>query len=140
MELLHKDLSDKILGCFFRVYNEQGFGFYKQVYVNSMRVDLTEAGLNVVPELHAAVYYHGHNVGTYIASLCVERKVILMVEADDQMNHTHEAKLLNYLRATDFEIGFVLNFGLKPVFVRKIYENKHKKSRPTIEPIENPND
>ncbi|MEN6626439.1 MAG: GxxExxY protein [Candidatus Sumerlaeia bacterium] len=130
MGLLYQDLSDKIIGCFYRVYNEQGFGFYKQIYVNSLRVDLTECGLVAVPELPATVYYHGHNVGTYLASLCVEGKIILVIEAEEHVNHTHEAKLLNYLKATEFEVGFVLNFGLKPAFVRKIFENKHKKSLP----------
>ncbi|MCE5229087.1 GxxExxY protein [bacterium] len=133
MALLHEDLTNKILGCFYRAYNELGYGFYNKVCANAVRIELTETGLTSISDLPVTAYYHGLPIGNFLAHLCVEKKVIVMVEADEHICPAHEAKLLNYLKATDFEVGLLLNFGPKPSFIRKAYENKNKKGRQEIE-------
>jgi GxxExxY protein len=126
MELLHKDLTDIILKTFYEVYNELGYGFLEKVYQNSLLIELRNKGLNVVPQKKIKVFYKGNEVGEYFADLIVEDKVVLELKAVEYIVEEFEHQLLNYLRGTDCEIGLLLNFGKKPEFRRKIFENKRK--------------
>ncbi|WP_298117025.1 GxxExxY protein [Flavobacterium sp.] len=126
MELLHKDLTDIILKTFYEVYNELGYGFLEKVYQNSLLIELRNKGLNVIPQKKIKVFYKGNEVGEYYADLIVEDKIVLELKAAEYIIEEFENQLLNYLRGTDCEIGLLLNFGKKPEFRRKIYENKRK--------------
>ncbi len=126
MELLHKDLTDIILKTFYEVYNELGYGFLEKVYQNSLLIELRNKGLNVIPQKKIKVFYKGDEVGDYFADLIVEDKVVLELKAVEYIVEEFENQLLNYLRGTDCEVGLLLNFGKKPEFRRKIYENKRK--------------
>jgi len=126
MELLHKDLTDIILKTFYEVYNELGYGFLEKVYQNSLLIELRNKGLNVIPQKKIKVYYKGNEVGEYYADLIVEDKIVLELKAVEYVVEEFENQLLNYLRGTDCEVGLLLNFGKKPEFRRKIYENKRK--------------
>jgi GxxExxY protein len=127
MELLHKELTDKILASFFAVQMELGHGFLEKVYQNSMYLELKAQGLQVIPHLPIKVYYKGHIVGDYFPDLLVENKVILELKAAVSIHYEHELQLLNYLKATEYELGYLLNFGKKGEFKRIIYTNDNKK-------------
>lgn len=126
MELLHKNLTDVILKTFYEVYNELGYGFLENVYQNALLIELRNKGLNVVPQKRIKVYYKGVVVGDYYADLIVEDKIILELKAVEYIVEQFENQILNYLRGTDCEVGLLLNFGKKPEFRRKIFENKRK--------------
>lgn len=126
MELLHKDLTDKIINAFYEVYNELGYGFLEKVYQNSLFLELKKKGLEVEAHRKIKVFYKGLEVGDYYADLIVENTIILELKAAECIVEEFECQLLNYLRGTDCEVGLLLNFGKKPEFKRKIFENKRK--------------
>ncbi len=126
-ELQHKDITDKILHAFFKVvYADLGYGFLEKVYENAMMIALRSMGLNVKNQERITVYFQEQVVGEYFADLIVEDKVIVELKAASRLLIEHEAQLLNYLRATPYEVGLVLNFGPKPDFRRKVFANDRK--------------
>jgi GxxExxY protein len=126
MELLHKELTDLILKTFYEVYNELGYGFLEKVYHNALYLELKNKGLHVVGQKKVDVFYKGLKVGEYYADIIVEDKVILELKAAEFVVEEFEIQLINYLRGTDCEVGLLLNFGKKPEFKRKIFENNRK--------------
>ena len=126
MGLLHEELTDTIIKTFYDVYNELGYGFLENVYQNSLYLELKSKGHKVEAQKKITVYYKGVEVGHYYADLIVEDVVILELKAADYIVKDFENQILNYLRATDCEVGLLLNFGKKPEFKRKIFENKRK--------------
>lgn len=126
MDLKHKELTDGILKTFYEVYNELGYGFLEKVYQNSMYIELKNKGYRVEAQNKIKVYYKGTEVGEYYADLIVENLVILELKAVDYIVKDFENQILNYLRSTDCEVGLLLNFGKKPEFRRKIFENNRK--------------
>ena len=126
MELLHKKLTDNIIKTFYDVYNELGYGFLEKVYQNSLYIELKNRGFNVEAQKKINVFYKGVNVGDYYADLIVNNLVILELKAAEVMIEKFEHQLINYLRATDKEVGLLLNFGKKPEFIRKVFENSRK--------------
>ncbi|MBP1221571.1 GxxExxY protein [Flavobacterium sp. 1355] len=126
MELLHQELTDVIIKTFYEVYNELGHGFLERVYQNSMFLELKSKGLKVEPQKKIEVYYKGIEVGQYYADLIVEDLIILELKAADCIVAAFENQILNYLKGTNCEVGLLLNFGTKPEFRRKIFENDRK--------------
>lgn len=126
MEILHKDLTDKILRAFFNVYNTMGHGFSEKVYENSLLIELGKLGLSCQKQKAIKVYYEGQHVGEYFADIIVNETVILELKAGAEIVAEHEAQLLNYLRATNIEVGFLLNFGERPQFKRMAFLNSRK--------------
>lgn len=127
MELLHQRLTDAIIKTFYEVYNELGYGFLEKVYQNSMYLELKNKGYQVEAQKKIKVYYKGTEVGEYYADLIVENLIILELKAVDYIVKDFENQILNYLRSTDCEVGLLLNFGKKPEFKRKIFENNRRK-------------
>ncbi len=125
---LHQEITSKIISAYYTVYNVLGFGFLEKVYENSLVIELQKLGLKVESQYPIDVYYDHINVGKYFADLVVEDKVILELKAAETLCEEHEFQLINYLKATDYEIGSLLNFGKKPEFKRKIFSNKFKKN------------
>ena len=126
MDLKHKELTDGILKTFYEVYNELGYGFLEKVYQNSMYIELKNKWYKVEAQSKIKVYYKETEVGEYYADLMVENLVILELKAVDYIVKDFENQILNYLRSTDCEVGLLLNFGKKPEFRRKIFENNRK--------------
>lgn len=127
MELLHKDITDKIIKAFYKVYNELGYGFLEKVYENAMYFELTSMGFYVEQQRPVKVYYFGNKVGDYSADLAVENCVMNELKTAEVLSEGHEHQLVNYLKATEFEVGLLLNFGKKPEIRRKIFTNNMKK-------------
>ena len=126
-EYLHKELTSAVINAFYEVYNTLGYGFLEKVYENAMRIEITKSGIPVKQQKNIKVYYESEMVGDYYADLLVKELVIVELKAVETICEEHEAQLLNYLKATDIEIGLLLNFGKKPEIKRKIFMNKNKK-------------
>ncbi|MCO5235759.1 MAG: GxxExxY protein [Chitinophagaceae bacterium] len=127
MELLHQYLTEKIIKAFYDVYNELGFGFLEKVYQNSLYLELRSRGFEVGAQKRIMVHYKGHEVGEYYADLIVNDVVILELKATEYIVPEFEFQLINYLKATSIEVGLLLNFGKKPEFRRKVFDNDRKK-------------
>jgi GxxExxY protein len=125
-EFLHSNITGIIIDVFYKVYNTLGFGFLEKVYENAMRIELEKRGIKVDTQKSIKVYYEGVEVGYYVADMVVADCVIIENKASKSLCEEHENQLLNYLKATTVEVGMLLNFGLKPEFRRKIFENRLK--------------
>lgn len=125
-KLLHKEITDIVIKTYYEVYNELGYGFLERVYQNAMLFELKNKGLNVEAQKMIKVHYKGLLVGDYFADIIVEESVILELKASEVLVYENELQLLNYLRATNIEVGLLLNFGKKAEFRRKIFTNDRK--------------
>ncbi len=117
------DLTSQIIKSYYTVYNELGYGFLEKVYENAMLLELNKIGLNTEAQKRIHVYYKTAEVGNYFADLVIENKIIVELKAAKRLKKEHEYQLINYLKATDIEIGLLLNFGKRPEFKRKIFSN-----------------
>lgn len=124
--ILHKELTGSILKLFYEVYNELGYGFLEKVYQNALFNELKNNGFEVESQKQIKVYYKNIEVGEYYADLIVNDKVILELKATEAITEAHEFQLLNYLKSTNIEVGLLLNFGKKPEFCRKVFQNYRK--------------
>src|SRR5689334_10862627 len=115
----HSELTALIIKAFFKVYNTLGYGFLEKVYENAMMIELTKMGLKCRRQFPIDVYYENHIVGFYVPDIEVENFVIVELKAAKILCEEHESILINYLKATDKEVGLLLNFGVKPEFKRK---------------------
>ena len=125
-EYKHTEITQQIINGFYAVYNTLGYGFLERVYVNALMLELRRLGLQAVQEVDIDVYYNGQAVGEYFADLVVNGLVIVEVKAVRTLAEEHEAQLLNYLKATPFEVGLLLNFGPKAEIKRKAFDNAYK--------------
>jgi GxxExxY protein len=125
----HSEITDKIIRVFFEVYNELGHGFLESVYERSLEIALNSLGLKVFRQIQIPVWFRGKPVGDFTADMLVEDCVLLGLKAARALDPSHQAQLLNYLRATEIEVGLLLNFGLKPEFKRLIFDNPRKALR-----------
>lgn len=122
--MLHEKLTEKIIESFYRVYNKLGYGFLESVNENALLIELKRKELVVANQVPIEVLYRNQKVGAFFADILVEDKVILELKASRKLMQEHEFQLINYLRATNIEVGLLLNFGKKPEFKRKIFSNK----------------
>ena len=127
MRLIEEDLTGKILKAFYNVYNKLGFGFLEKVYENALLLELRSLGLSSHRQVPLKVYYNTFPVGEYFADIIINDSVIIELKAAESLAEEHELQLINYLKATEIEVGLLLNFGKKPAFRRKIFTNDLKK-------------
>ena len=122
----HKELTEKIIGCAYRVYNKIGFGFLESVYEKCLIIELRNAGLTAEEQKEIKVYYEGQEVGDFKADIVVEDTVIVELKSVRRIIQAHEVQLVNYLVATNKPTGLLLNFGERKVEVkRKVKELNH---------------
>jgi GxxExxY protein len=126
-ENLHKEITEKIISAFYKVYNTLGFGFLEKVYEKALKIELESFSLDVKNQYPIKVFYNGYEVGDYFADLMVNDKVIIELKAVDALIKEHECQLINYLKATEFEVGLLLNFGKQPEIKRRVFTNNLKK-------------
>ena len=124
----HSDITGLILNAFHKVHRELGYGFNEKVYENSLALELRKLGLQVAQQHEIEVFYDGVPVGTYLADLIVDDVVIIELKAVKELSDEHEAQLLNYLKATQIEVGLLLNFGPTTDTKRRVYDNERKGS------------
>jgi len=127
----HEEITEQIIKAFYKVYNTLGFGFLEKVYLNALYLELVGAGFKVEKNKKILVYYNNQIVGDYCSDLTVEDAIICELKTSESLSEENENQLVNYLRATDIEVGLLLNFGKKPEIKRKIYDNEKKTWRTT---------
>jgi len=125
-DMLHSNITERIIQAFYKVNNSLRFGFLEKVYENAMAIELRKLGCKVEQQHNIKVYYEGQEVGDYYADLLVEDLVIVELKAAESLRDEHEAQLINYLKATKIEIGLLLNFGQKAEFKRKFFTNDRR--------------
>jgi GxxExxY protein len=121
-----KDVSKRLLGIFYDVYNELGYGFLESVYDESYAIALAETGLRHRRQVSIPVLFRGLPVGFFKADYIVEEEIVLELKSAQAIDKAHISQLLNYLRASKLELGFVLNFGPEAVFRRLAFSNARK--------------
>lgn len=129
VNLKHGELTEQIIGVFYDVYNELGYGFLESTYSEAMLIALQDAGLSASREVSVPVWFRGRKAGQYFADLLVNECVLLELKTARTIESAHEAQLLHYVRATDIEVGLLLNFGVRPQFRRLLFDNARKKIR-----------
>lgn len=129
MSLEHEELTGSIINAFFKVYNTLGYGFLEKVYENALLLELRTRGIHCLSQYSVKVYYDNVEVGFYIADIIVNDILIIEIKAAEGLCEHHEFQLINYLRATDLQIGLLLNFGKSPQFKRKIVSRVLNKSQ-----------
>lgn len=127
--LKHRELTEKLIGIFFSIYNELGHGFLESVYEQAFSVALAENGIFFQRQVAVPVWFHGQQIGDFRADLLVDGKVIVELKTGRAIDSSYEKQLLNYLRATDIEVGILFNFGPKAEFKRYIFQNEKKNPR-----------
>ena len=125
-DYLFKEETDEIIAAFYEVYNSLGYGFLERVYQNALYQELMRRGFKCEAQHKIKVYFKGHEVGEYFADLLVNGHIILELKAVDSICNEHELQLINYLKATEIEVGLLLNFGEKPQVRRKLFTNDRK--------------
>jgi len=124
--LKHRDLSRKIIKAFYEVYNELGSGFLESVYENAFSILLKEYNFKVERQIAVDVFFKGDIVGEFKADLLIESKILVELKSVAFMLPEHEAQIINYLKATDVDVGLLMNFGTQPQFKRFIFDRKRK--------------
>jgi GxxExxY protein len=126
MTYLYQNITEQIIRCFYEVYGRLGYGFLEKVYEHSLMIELGRAGLHAKNQHPMQVLYKGEVVGDYLADILVEQAVVVELKAVEVLVQEHEAQLINYLKATNIEVGLLLNFGKRPEIRRKIFTNDRK--------------
>jgi GxxExxY protein len=124
--MLERELSNKVIQCFYKVYNTLGYGFLEKVYENALYLELNNQGISCKKQCPIKVLYKDVIVGEYFADIIVEDVLIIELKAAEALILEHEYQLINYLKATEIEVGLLMNFGKEPRFVRKVFSNERK--------------
>ena len=121
------ELTEKVIGCSYAVHNALGAGFLEKVYENALRIELTEAGLNVKKQHPIPVAYRGEVVGDFFADLVVENCLIVELKAVQSITKEHEVQLVNYWASTGIDDGLLINLGSSVEVKRKFrqYRKRH---------------
>lgn len=123
----HQELTKLLIGIYYDVYNELGYGFLEKVYQNAMLIELKKRGFEVESQKKICVYYKKEIVGEYIPDIIVNELIIIELKCVEYLVEAHDNQILNYLKATDCEVGLIFNFGKDPQFIRKIFTNEYKR-------------
>lgn len=122
----YEEITEKIIQAFYKVYNTPGYGFLEKVYGNAMFIELTSMGFKADKEKRILVYYFGNMVGDYNADPIVEEIIAIELKCNECLVEENEHQLINYLKATNIEVGLLLNFGKMPQIKKKISDNDKK--------------
>jgi len=121
-ELIYGELTDRVIGIFYSVHNELGFGFVESVYENALSLALRDAGLGVEQQMRLQVRFRGVVVGQFAADMVVEQRLLVELKTVSHIVPAHEAQLTHYLKATGLRVGLLLNFGPRAQFKRRIFD------------------
>jgi GxxExxY protein len=124
----HSELSERIIKVFFDVHTELGYGFSEKVNQKAYGIALREDGMKVDEQVPIKVYFRGQLVGEFFADMVVNDLILLELKSAESIIEEHEAQLLNYLKSTEIEVGYVMNFGKSANFKRKVFDNQRKGS------------
>ena len=116
---MYEELTKRIIGCAFKVYNTMGFGYLESVYERCLLIELRTTGLTAESKIPITVFYEKQIVGEFIADILVEDTIIVELKSVRQLSKIHEMQLVNYLVATQKDLGLLINFGEEKVEVRR---------------------
>ena len=122
----YSEITDKIIRAYYNVYNKLGYGFLEKVYENAMMMELPKFGLDCKNQFPIKVYYDEKPIGDYYADIIVNNLIIIELKAAESLCEEHECQLINYLKATELEVGILFNFGKEPQFKRKVLTKEFK--------------
>jgi GxxExxY protein len=125
-ELLYKDLTEKIIKVFLDVYNQLGYGYSKDIYIEALAYEMHTQGLVYEKQEPIEIFYKDIKVGQYILDFVNEEKVLLLIDTHERVSEKAEYAIINHLKSTKYEVGLVLNFGRRPEVRRKIFQNARK--------------
>lgn len=125
MGLLYEELSYILRGMFFKIYNELGPGFKEDVYARALLELLEVRNISYEREKEFNVNFNNKRVGTTRIDLVVDNKIIIEVKATNINNSVFEKQLLSYLKSTGLSLGFLVNFGMNKLFIKRYINNKH---------------
>jgi GxxExxY protein len=136
MELLHYEITDKIIGVFYDVYKETGSGFLEKVVQAAMVIALRDAGLTVAEYPSYPVCFRGHVIGEFSPDVTVNNAVLVEMKSKSAIVSADEAQAINYLRVSPLEVALILNFGPKPQVMRRVFSNERKSHRGSAAPLD----
>lgn len=122
----YSELSKRIIKVFYDVHNELGYGFSEKVYQRAYAIALRQDGMKVDEQVSIRVYFRGQLVGEFFADMIINDLILLELKAAEVIIEEFEAQLLNYLKSTEIEVGYVMNFGKSASFKRKVFDNERK--------------
>ena len=126
LPMIEKALSNQLIRAFYNVHDAHGHGFLESVYSNSLAIELEYMGLSIRREVPVTIHHRGKPVGMYRMDLLLEEKILVEVKSALKLAEADQRQLLNYLKATPYEIGFLMNFGPKAAFLRRLLTNDRK--------------
>lgn len=126
--MIEQALSNELIRAFYNVHHEHGHGFLESVYSNSLAIELEHMGIAIRREVPIVIRYRGRNVGRYRIDLLVADRILVEVKANAKLAEQDQRQLLNYLKATPYELGFLFNFGPSPSFLRRVLSRQHRHS------------
>jgi GxxExxY protein len=119
-----EDITHKVIGCAYKVFNRLGFGFLESVYQKALMIELNKAGLAAESEKPLKVRYDGQVVGDFLIDVLVESEIVVELKSVEHLSEAHEVQLVNYLKGLDKDIGLLINFGPSGVEVRRKYRKQ----------------
>ncbi len=120
-EYRYSDLSGNIIAAAYNVHNGLGQGFFEKVYRNALAIELEGKDIKYKMEVPLTVKYKGRVVGEYYADIIVNEKIVLEIKAVSSLNPSHELQLVNYLKATEMNVGLLINFGKSVEIKRRVF-------------------
>lgn len=134
----HANLTHKIISVCYDVANELGSGFVESVYQNALPIAFRQEGMSALSQVRMSVVFRGENVGDFIADFVIESKVILEIKAVSGLLPEHSAQVINYLKASDIDVGLLVNFGRPRIEIRHLYHPRLQVSPSRLESLKNP--
>jgi GxxExxY protein len=125
----HQELTERIIGAFYTVYHDLGHGFLESIYQKAFTVVLEESGLAFREQMPIHISYRGVDLGEFRADLVIESVVLVELKAVRMLESAHDKQVLNYLKATNLEVGLLCNFGPRPQVRRLVLDNERKDAR-----------
>ncbi len=123
MQIITSTSTETLIKCFYKVYNTLGYGFLEKVYEKAFILELRKQGIECAAQVPINVFYDDQLIGEYYADILVNQEIILELKTSVIIADEHEAQLLNYLKATKIEVGYLFSFGKKPEFKRKVFSH-----------------
>jgi GxxExxY protein len=114
------DITYAINGAAFEFNRVLGPGFLEKVYENALQVELKDRGLRAESQIPVKVFYKKKVVGEYVIDILVEKKVIVELKTVEKIDNVHEAQLLNYLKASEIQVGLLINFKHPKVEIKRM--------------------
>lgn len=120
----YSEITEKIIGCAMKVHRELGSGFQEYIYQRALEIELKKLAIKFVREYEMPIFYQGEKIGMRIVDFFVDDKIMVELKATIDLNDVHLAQGLNYLEASGYEVGLLINFGAKSLQFKRLHNRK----------------